>query len=97
MWYNKKNIIGFNSRANNVSSGGVGRNIAHNLALLNVPVSLLSAVGNDGEGIRILEEAENGEGRKKDRNRFMAPYRDEVVDVTGAGDAPSSWFSLRNL
>ena len=42
----------------NVSSGGVGRNIAHNLALLNVPVTLLSAVGDDGEGIRILEEAE---------------------------------------
>jgi len=40
----------------NVCSGGVGRNIAHNLALLNVPVTLLSAVGDDGEGIRILEE-----------------------------------------
>ena len=40
----------------NVGSGGVGRNIAHTLALLNVPVTLLSAVGDDGEGIRILEE-----------------------------------------
>jgi len=40
----------------NISSGGVGRNIAHNLALLNVPVTLLSAVGDDGEGVRILEE-----------------------------------------
>jgi pseudouridine kinase len=40
----------------NVGSGGVGRNIAHNLALLNVPVTLLSAVGDDGEGIKILEE-----------------------------------------
>ena len=40
----------------NVSSGGVARNIAHNLALLNVPVTLFSAVGDDGEGIRILEE-----------------------------------------
>jgi pseudouridine kinase len=40
----------------NVGSGGVGRNIAHNLALLNVPVTLLSAVGDDGDGIRILEE-----------------------------------------
>ena len=40
----------------NVGSGGVGRNIAHNLALLNVPVALLSAVGDDAEGIRILEE-----------------------------------------
>jgi pseudouridine kinase len=40
----------------NFGSGGVGRNIAHNLALLNVPVTLLSAVGDDGEGIRILDE-----------------------------------------
>ena len=40
----------------NVGSGGVGRNIAHNLALVNVPVTLLSAVGDDGEGIRILED-----------------------------------------
>ena len=40
----------------NIGSGGVGRNIAHNLALLGVPVTLLSAVGDDGEGIRILEE-----------------------------------------
>ena len=40
----------------NVDLGGVGRNIAHNLALLNVPVTLLSVVGDDGEGIRILEE-----------------------------------------
>jgi len=40
----------------NVGLGGVGRNIAHNLALLNVPVTLLSVVGDDGEGIRILEE-----------------------------------------
>ena len=44
----------------NVGSGGVGRNIAHNLALLNVPVTLLSAVGDDGEGIRILEETGKG-------------------------------------
>ena len=40
----------------NAGLGGVGRNIAHTLALLNVPVTLLSAVGDDGEGIRILEE-----------------------------------------
>jgi pseudouridine kinase len=27
------------------------------------------------------------EGRKEDWNKFMVPYRGEVVDVTGAGDA----------
>lgn len=39
-----------------ISPGGVGRNIAHNLALLNVPVKLLSAVGSDAQGENILQE-----------------------------------------
>ena len=37
-----------------ISPGGVGRNIAHNLALLGVPVYLLSAVGDDGFGREAL-------------------------------------------
>ncbi|HBY56679.1 MAG TPA: ribokinase [Candidatus Atribacteria bacterium] len=57
----------------NVSSGGVGRNIAHNLALLNVPVTLLSAVGDDGEGIRILEETEKA-GVKMDQMIISGKY-----------------------
>ncbi|PTQ55440.1 MAG: Pseudouridine kinase [Candidatus Carbobacillus altaicus] len=40
----------------NIAPGGVGRNISHNLAQLNVPVTLLSVVGNDDEGRRLLEE-----------------------------------------
>lgn len=39
-----------------ISPGGVGRNIAHNLALLNVPVMLLSAVGSDAQGAKTLQE-----------------------------------------
>jgi pseudouridine kinase len=39
-----------------VSAGGVGRNIAHNLARLGVAVRLISAVGRDPEGDRLLEE-----------------------------------------
>lgn len=39
-----------------VSVGGVGRNIAHNLALLDVPVRLISALGRDSEGDRLLQE-----------------------------------------
>ncbi len=39
-----------------ISPGGVGRNIAHNLALLNVPVKLLSAVGTDAQGVKALQE-----------------------------------------
>ena len=38
------------------SPGGVGRNIAHNLALLGVPTYLLSSLGDDAFGREILEE-----------------------------------------
>ena len=38
------------------SPGGVGRNIAHNLALLGVPVYLLGAVGADIFGARIIDK-----------------------------------------
>ncbi len=37
------------------SVGGVGRNIAENLARLEVPVMLLSAVGDDPSGAQVLE------------------------------------------
>jgi pseudouridine kinase len=40
-----------------VSVGGVARNIAENLANLGEPVVLLSAVGDDGSGRRILQQA----------------------------------------
>lgn len=57
----------------NVGSGGVGRNIAHNLALLSVQVTLLSAVGDDGEGIRILEETGKA-GVKTDQMIISGEY-----------------------
>lgn len=38
-----------------LSAGGVGRNIAHNLALLGVPTTLLSAVGGDAFGAYALD------------------------------------------
>lgn len=38
------------------SSGGVGRNIAENLARLGVPTILLSAVGADGTGRRLMAQ-----------------------------------------
>ena len=45
-----------NPGAVETTAGGVGRNIAHNLALLNIPVILLSAVGSDTQGLKVLEE-----------------------------------------
>ena len=49
----------------NISFGGVGRNIAHNLALLCVPVTFLSAIGDDEWGKKLLEETgkDRGEGK----------------------------------
>jgi pseudouridine kinase len=38
------------------SSGGVARNVAHNLVKLNVPINLIGAVGNDSFGEIILNE-----------------------------------------
>jgi pseudouridine kinase len=43
-----------------VSPGGVGRNVAENLARLGVPTVLLSAVGDDSVGKQILETTEAG-------------------------------------
>jgi pseudouridine kinase len=43
-----------------VSPGGVGRNVAENLARLGVPTVLLSAVGNDSVGRQILDVTEAG-------------------------------------
>jgi pseudouridine kinase len=41
-----------------ISVGGVGRNIAHNLALLGVPVLLFGAVGEDVFGARVLSDTQ---------------------------------------
>ncbi len=42
-----------------ITPGGVGRNIAHNLALLKVPVMLLSAIGSDAQGAKVLDDTED--------------------------------------
>lgn len=42
-----------------ISPGGVARNIAHNLSLLDVPVMLLSAIGSDAQGAKVLQDTEN--------------------------------------
>ncbi|MGG9971650.1 PfkB family carbohydrate kinase [Ferruginibacter sp. SUN002] len=39
-----------NNVASTKTAGGVSRNIAHNLSLLNIPVQLITVFGNDSEG-----------------------------------------------
>jgi pseudouridine kinase len=60
-----------------VSVGGVGRNIAHNLARLGTSVRLISAVGRDPEGDRLLDRNRGGgcrclgrPARRQDRRLF---------------------------
>jgi pseudouridine kinase len=69
-----------------VSVGGVGRNIAENLARLGERVVLLSAVGDDGSGRRILQQArERGIDVSHvlvDPNHRTAAYL-AVLDETG--------------
>jgi pseudouridine kinase len=43
------------------SVGGVARNIAENLARLEVPTVLLTAVGDDAQGLRVLDECRAAE------------------------------------
>jgi pseudouridine kinase len=43
------------------SIGGVARNIAENLACLEVPVMLLTALGDDAEGLRVRDHCEDHE------------------------------------
>ena len=48
------------------SLGGVGRNISENLAKLDIPVRLISAVGNDFYGQKLIKESEkNGHRYEK--------------------------------
>ncbi|MCD7764298.1 MAG: carbohydrate kinase family protein [Lachnospiraceae bacterium] len=53
-------LVGADSNPGRVSlsMGGVGRNIAHNLALLGQPVSLITVFGDDVNGRRIQEHLE---------------------------------------
>lgn len=49
-----------------ISHGGVGRNIAHYLGLLNIPVNFLTVVGDDEEGREILEKLRKAHVQTRD-------------------------------
>jgi len=57
-----KNVIQWetsNPGTISIGHGGVGRNVAHYLGLLNIPVTFLGIVGDDDEGREILEKLRN--------------------------------------
>lgn len=57
--FDRMDIGSSNPGAIEISPGGVARNIAHNLALLNVPVMLLSVIGSDAQGKKVLKDTED--------------------------------------
>jgi pseudouridine kinase len=68
-----------------VSVGGVGRNIAHNLSQLGMPVKLISVVGEDPEGDRLLREtaASGVDVAAVKRGRGSTGFYSAVLDRTG--------------
>ncbi len=57
------------------SAGGVARNIAHQLALLEVPVQLITVLGNDPDANWLLEDCR--------KNNIGTEFLLQVVDGTG--------------
>ena len=57
-----------------VDHGGVGRNIAHYLGLLNIPVTFLGVVGDDDEGREILEKLRNAQVETKEVIQSKKPW-----------------------
>lgn len=55
--YDKMNFHDSNPGKIKISLGGVGRNIAENLVKLGVNVKLISVIGSDPYGLKILQEA----------------------------------------
>jgi pseudouridine kinase len=68
-----------------LSPGGVGRNIAHNLARLGIPTRLISIVGRDAEGDRLLAETARAGVDVSGVKRGKAPtgLYSAVLDRTG--------------
>ena len=68
-----------------LSAGGVGRNIAHNLARLGIATRLISIVGRDAEGDRLLDETARAGVDVSAVKRGKAPtgLYSAVLDRTG--------------
>jgi pseudouridine kinase len=68
-----------------LSAGGVGRNIAHNLARLGIATRLISIVGRDREGDSLLDETARAGIDVSDVKRGKAPtgLYSAVLDRTG--------------
>lgn len=62
------------------SPGGVGRNIAHNLARLGAKVSLIAAIGTDPQGEAVLEATRNA-GVDVSRIHALAPATGTYIAV----------------
>lgn len=78
-----------------VSVGGVARNIAENLARLGEPVVLLSAVGDDGFGRRILQHA--GEAGVDIQHVIVAPDHRTAAYLVATDDTGNAIASIDDM
>jgi len=88
--FNQLEKITSNPGAVNIALGGVGRNIAHNLALLAVPVIFLSVVGNDDWGRKILEDT--GE-LVEDKMFYVIHIINPTGDLINTLNGKNSWIT----
>jgi pseudouridine kinase len=79
------------------TSGGVGRNIAHNLARLGVDVALISAIGLDAHGDKLLRETGMVEVDVSLVLRENAPTGTYVAMLDDKGELVSAVSDMRVL
>ncbi|HST80744.1 MAG TPA: carbohydrate kinase [Kineosporiaceae bacterium] len=75
-----------NPGRSNTSSGGVGRNIAENLARLGTPTHLIAAVGRDAAGERLLSDTQAAGVRVDQVHRSTHPTGTYTAVLDADGD-----------
>lgn len=79
------------------SAGGVGRNIAHNLARLGVRTQLLTALGNDAQGAQLRHETEAAGVDMALSVTVAAPTGTYLAVLDGAGEMVAAINDMRSI
>jgi pseudouridine kinase len=79
------------------SAGGVGRNIAHNLARLGVKTQLLTALGNDAQGAQLQRETEAAGVDMALSVTVAAPTGTYLAVLDGTGEMVAAINDMRSI
>ncbi len=79
------------------SAGGVGRNIAHNLAQLGVKTQLFTAVGNDAQGAQLQRETEAAGVDMALSITVAAPTGTYLAVLDSAGEMVAAINDMRSI